>query len=273
MKYGPELPAHAASPSSPRGRRQHFRRRISTLAYLNLDLSNGAIIRDLSEGGIAIQAVTPVQPNQQVHLRFDLTRPRVHIESAGRVAWADSRGQAGVEFLDLSERPRRSLKEWIFTQLLGRGEQLGKMGLIFVAPAVEEQSEEADELIFSSAPRPSIRLAPVEDAVLSSFEVESPAPQAFGLPRLLLAISPLALARTVDALILIGAVLLFWTLAVIMTGVLPGWPATLLLLAAANLFALVYWFLFAFWMGATPGAKFAHKHSPAEIEEDMPRFR
>ncbi len=273
MKDGPDLPADTASPSSPRGRRQHYRQKISTLAYVNLDLSNGAIIRDLSEAGVAIQAVTPVQPNQQIHLRFDLTRPRAHVEAAGRVAWADSRGQAGVEFLDLPERPRRSLKEWIFTQLLGRGEQLARMGLIFVAPSAGEEAEEASELLFSSCPRPSIHLAPVEDTVLTSFDVESSTPQTFRLRHLSFVISPLALARTVDALILIGALLLFWMLALSLTGVLPGWPVTLVLPVASGLFAFVYWFLFAVWMDATPGARFARKHSPEEIEEDMPRFR
>ncbi len=273
MEYGPDLHADTPSQPSPRGRRQHYRQRISTLAYVNLDLTNGAIIRDLSQAGVAIQAVTPVQANQQVHLRFDLTRPRAHIEAVGRVAWADSRGQAGVEFLDLPERPRRSLKEWIFTQLLARGERLAGTGSIFVVPEAEKDAEEANELHFSSSPRPSIRLAPVEDAVLSSFDVESLEQETVRLRDLTLAISPLVLARVMDTLIVIAAVLLFCALAVIMTGVLPGWPLTLLLLLAAGLFGLVYWILFAVWLGDTPGAKFARKHSPEEIEEDLPRFR
>ena len=68
--------------------------------------------------GLAIQAVAPLYVNQQVFLRFDLANPRARIEATGRVAWADPVGQAGVEFVLLSPRSRRLLKEWILIQLL-----------------------------------------------------------------------------------------------------------------------------------------------------------
>src|SRR4029077_5863451 len=90
----------------PVGRRGHYRHQIQTLAYVNLDQSNGGVIRNLGDAGMAIQAVTPLFVNQQVFLRFDLSYPRVRLEAAGRGTWADPVGRAGVEFLALSQRSR-----------------------------------------------------------------------------------------------------------------------------------------------------------------------
>src|SRR5271169_4807371 len=92
---------------SPLGRRRHYRHHIRTLAYVNLDNGNGGIIRDLGDSGLAIQAVAPLLLNQQVFLRFELANPRVRVETTGRVAWVDPMGQAGVEFLTLSQRSAR----------------------------------------------------------------------------------------------------------------------------------------------------------------------
>ena len=65
-----------------------------------------------------MQTVTPLTPEQQVQVRFDLPSPRLRIEAAGRIAWTDSWGQAGVQFVDLPERSQRLLKEWVFIQIL-----------------------------------------------------------------------------------------------------------------------------------------------------------
>src|ERR1700681_923241 len=102
----------------PRNRRRPYRQRIRTLVHVNLDAANGAILRDLSEFGIAMQTVAPLAPDQQVHLQFELPAPRVRVEAAGRIVWTDSWGQAGVKFLNLPQPCERSLKEWIFTQIL-----------------------------------------------------------------------------------------------------------------------------------------------------------
>src|SRR5215510_2976935 len=87
-------------------RRQYPRITLRSLAYVKLDHANGGIIRDLTESGIAIQAVGPLEPGQEVALRFDLLSPRVRIETRGRVAWADPGGQGGIEFSGLPPRMR-----------------------------------------------------------------------------------------------------------------------------------------------------------------------
>jgi hypothetical protein len=273
-------PADIAGPTaSLPGRRLHHRQKISTLAYVNLDHTNGGVIRDLSQAGLAVQAVTPLRLNQQVQLRFDLLRPRLHLETMARVAWADSRGQAGVQFLNLTGRSRLLLKQWIFTQLLARAHQAASMGSVFVPG---NPGPGAPELLFSASPRPAIRLQPERHEASSSLlgldehdkESEQDSPvlhlQGFAIPNR-------ALARIVDALILFSAVSLFAVLAMAVTRVSPSWPIVLTLAAVVTcVLAAVYWFLFAVWIGATPGARLArlaNRDSTNEEKEDRPRFR
>jgi len=58
MASGPGF-ACGRNGSAPRRRRRHYRHQIRCLAYLNLDQSNGGIIRNLGEAGITVQAVAP----------------------------------------------------------------------------------------------------------------------------------------------------------------------------------------------------------------------
>src|ERR1700722_2270012 len=153
----------ASSPNlvglSPLGRRRHYRHQIQTLAYVNLDQGNGGIVRNLGASGIAIQAVGPLYINQQVVLRFELSNPRVRIEAAGRVAWIDPAGQAGIDFLSLSQRSTRLLKEWIFTQLIASAHHAAGDSSLYGNDGYGKTGEEGAELFFSSGARPAIRLA------------------------------------------------------------------------------------------------------------------
>jgi hypothetical protein len=258
------------------GRRLHHRQPVSGLAYVNLDgTENGGIIRDLSEAGIAIQAVSPLRLNQQVRVSFDLPRPRLHVETQGRVAWADSAGQAGVQFLSLPARARRLLKEWIFTQLLVRAQHATRAN----SSLFTNQQGGAAELLFSVSPHTPICLEPAEDAE----------PKGWGDSRALqfrwcpFPIFPRTLSRMVDGLILLCAVLLFSVVAMLVTQVFPGWLIAIpLMLGVAGVFVALYGFLFVIWIGITPGAylaQLARVEAKVNAEknrrgrEDRPRFR
>src|SRR5690349_8410745 len=116
MAYCPEI-AGPEIQTLPR-RRGSPRQNLRSLAYVKLDQANGGIIRDLTDSGVAIQAVASLQLNQEVNVRFDLLSPRVRVETRGRVAWSDRSGQAGIQFLDLPLRMRRSLRDWLLLQML-----------------------------------------------------------------------------------------------------------------------------------------------------------
>jgi PilZ domain len=255
---------------SPLGRRRHYRHQVQSLAYVNLDQGNGGIIRNLGDSGMAIQAVTPLLINQQVFLRFELANPRVRVEATGRVAWVDPMGQAGMEFLTLSPRSGRLLKEWIFIQLMALAQHsAGDSTLLY-----GKSSEAGAELLFSSRARPAIRLGPGTAAArLSASD------RAVHLPWLPFAISAPALSLLVDGLIVLSAVLLFALICMGMAGVVPPWPLALAMgLGAAAVFVAMYRFLFLFWMGGTPGSWLAgitgdESHGNEIPADDRPRFR
>jgi hypothetical protein len=265
----------ASSPSSdvlvvePRPRRRHYRQKVQNLAYVRLDQANGGIIRDLSESGIAIQAVAPLRVNQEVSLRFELLNPRARVEARGRVAWADPLGQAGLEFLDVAERPRHLLKDWIFTQLMASAQHAERAESIFVHP---HAGENATELLFSDGARPAIPVEPAER--VDDEEAQQASVQVLGSP---FRISARGISRMVDSLVLLCAVLLFAIISLGMTNLFPTWPlAIALALGITSMFAAVYWYLFAVCVGMTPGehlARVAYGNSADAEDDDLPRFR
>ena len=273
MEYGPDLIASSHSTAAAvalRRKRQHHRHQVNSLAYVNIGQGNGGIIRDLAESGIAIQAVAPLQVNQQVQLRFELVSPRVRVETMGRVAWADSGGQAGIEFTALQQRSRRVLKEWLFTHLLSSA-QNAAWDTIFAQgqPVTEAQ------LQFSAGVRAPIRLAARPSTALNRRDCRDATVRIYGAR---IRIQARILSRLVDGLILLAAVLLFSAVGISITHVFPGWPTALVMVAVlTSVIACLYGFLFNFWIGATPGASLARLASRNSdetcLEEDRPRFR
>jgi len=92
------------------------------------------------------------------------------------------------------------------------------------------------------------------------------------------AISANALSWLVDGLILLSAVLLFALICIIMVGGVPAWPLALVVsLGATAVFAVLYRFLFLFWIGGTPGNWMAgitgDGCNGAKEVDDRPRFR
>src|SRR5271166_6188337 len=98
--------------------RPHYRHELRTLTYVTLDETNGGIIRNLSHEGVAVQAVGPLHQRERVRLSFELRFPRLRVETYGQVSWATPSGQCGIRFVDLPERTRHQINEWIFSNLL-----------------------------------------------------------------------------------------------------------------------------------------------------------
>jgi PilZ domain len=256
-----------------RNPRRPYRHKIRTLLHLNLDASHVAILRDLNEFGIAMQTVTSLAPDQEVHLGFELPAPRVRIEAVGRVVWTDSWGQAGVQFLDLPQRSQRLLKEWIFSQVLTAAYLFSPCESV---PVEGNRAEGATELLFSASPRPAIQLEPQQ--VRPS--VPDARPRGVRLLWYPFPISLPALSKLVDGLVVLCSVLLFAVMSMAMTKFLPTWPVTLALTTGVTaVFGALYWFLFAFWIGSTPGGHLASLarsewgNGKCGEEEDQARFR
>ena len=253
-----------------------YRHKIRTLSHVNLDAGNGAILRDVSEFGLAMQTVTPLAQQQQVHLRFELPASRMRVEAAGRIAWTDSWGQAGVQFLDLPQRSERLLKEWIFSQILSSAYLFSPCE----SASVEGNRDEgATELLFSASPRPAIQLEP-RPARPTAMPGQQARPRSLRLLWWPVPISLSALSKLADGLILLCAVLLFAVMSMVMTNTIPTWPvAVALAIGVTAVFVALYWFLFAFWFGSTPGEHLVQLacsesgEGKCGNEEDQTRFR
>ena len=223
----------ASLQSVPANRRLAHRHKLRGLAYVRLDSANDGVLREISEAGIAVQMLSNLRSGQRVHVRLDLGNPRLHLEAEARVAWTDSVGQAGLEFLELPRRSERLLKDWLFTQML--------------ADAQRAFGDETNHLFFSSAARPAIRLEP------GSARAELPC-----VRLLWFHISALRFSRFVDGIALLCAVLLFSLLALVLTDIFPSWLFTVaFVLGVAAIFATLYWLVFAVWFGITPGNRLA----------------
>lgn len=244
---------------SVQNRRFGYRHKLRSFAHVKLNSTNKGLLRDVSDTGIAIQVLSQLSPGEPIHIELDLPTPRLRFEAEGRVMWSDSLGQAGILFVNLSPRPRRLLKEWLFTQIL--------------ANAHRALGDDGSELLFSSAFQPAIQLGPSYYArQLSIAEVPS-------VRLLWLSVSALRFSRFVDGTVLVCAVLLFSLMVLYFTDVLPSWPfAVTFVLGAALIFATVYWFVFAIWFGITPGNRLAElatevgKNAPL-VETELARFR
>lgn len=276
MDFAPGQVSLEASPSRLRAR--PYRHPVHTLAYVRIDHGNGGIIRNLSEAGMAIQAVGRLHPEQVVHLRFEIIRPRARFDLVAQVTWADTAGQAGLRFTEVSPRMRRLLKDWLFTDLLIAAMELSPAASPLLKPTVD------DGLVMSAAPVQPIQLegatgtagSLVAQAAIAGVEDEEMPVRFSWWPA---DIQPRTLSRVIDGLVLLAAVLLFSLIAVQMTNVFPSWPVLAISEAAiALVLGLVYRYLCYFVVGTTLGSRLAQLAAEdlawmATGQEDVPRFR
>jgi ActR/RegA family two-component response regulator len=95
-------------------RRRGVRHKAEGLVYLQFGAgAMPALVLDVSEQGLALQAPEPLPPVKRVPLRFDLPGTGQVVEATGEVIWSDDGGRAGVFFSRLNAASRRNLKLWL----------------------------------------------------------------------------------------------------------------------------------------------------------------
>jgi hypothetical protein len=152
----------SGSLSAQADRRNFFRQRV-LLSAVELGDDNGGIVLNLSEGGLALRAVSQVAGDELPNLRFQFSQSDVWVETRARVTWrSDSKTSAGVEFIDLPDEARKQIKEWIaFTSDDAgveagneRGEAAGQLQSSLAAPAppVGSNRSEFPFSVFGSVP-------------------------------------------------------------------------------------------------------------------------
>jgi TonB family protein len=123
-----------------RDRRAHPRQRIGSLAYVHLGESNGGIVLNISESGIAVQAAEALGAGESpLALRIEIPRSRKPLEVSGEIVWVgESRKEAGLRFVDLREDALKRIRAW-----MAREESPGT--------AHEESEEEGEQPVASDA--------------------------------------------------------------------------------------------------------------------------
>ena len=105
--------AESVSTPSQATRRFHARRKIDGLAYVEFGQENGAILIDLSEGGLGFQSVLPVSMSDALLFKFKFPGESNHIEGLAEVAWMNESGKGGgLRFMEVSAEAREKIREW-----------------------------------------------------------------------------------------------------------------------------------------------------------------
>jgi CheY-like chemotaxis protein len=104
----------AAQSLMQRDRRRSSRQRSETLAYLQLPTGTiPALVHDLTDQGLAIQAAEQLMPLRGISLRFLLPGTFQVVHAKGDFIWADERGNAGLFFTEIPVACRRDLQAWL----------------------------------------------------------------------------------------------------------------------------------------------------------------
>lgn len=95
-------------------RRSSSRQKRETLAYLQLPTGAiPALVNDLTEQGLSIQAAEELVPLRGVSLRFLLPGSTQVVHATADFIWADTMGRAGLFFTQVPAACRRDLQVWL----------------------------------------------------------------------------------------------------------------------------------------------------------------
>jgi CheY-like chemotaxis protein len=96
-----------------RDRRRSARDTVKALVQMQVaGTTLPAVLRDLSEQGLALQAPEPLSQAQSVPLRFVLPGTAQTVHAIGEVIWADETGRADLFFSRLTPASRKYLRHW-----------------------------------------------------------------------------------------------------------------------------------------------------------------
>jgi CheY-like chemotaxis protein len=95
-------------------RRIAHRQKSETLAYLQFPTGViPALVVDVTEQGLSLQAAEALTPSRGIPLRFLLPQSTQVVHATGDFIWADDNGRAGVFFSNMPLACRRDLEAWL----------------------------------------------------------------------------------------------------------------------------------------------------------------
>jgi CheY-like chemotaxis protein len=95
-------------------RRSTSRQKIESLVYLQFGIAAlPAIVLNVTEKGLALQAAEPLPAAQSIPFRFVLPGTPHMIDGSGEMIWADDNGRVGMLFTEITAASKKHLKEWL----------------------------------------------------------------------------------------------------------------------------------------------------------------
>ena len=95
-------------------RRNSSRQKSESLAYLQLQSGTvPALVQDITDQGLSIQAAEPMLPLRNVPLRFLLPGTTNVVNATADFIWADQEGRAGLFFTKMAAACARDLEDWL----------------------------------------------------------------------------------------------------------------------------------------------------------------
>ncbi len=91
---------------------------VTQLVHVNFE-REAAFVLNLSEGGMAIQAMDVLKPGHSLDFSFPLPDTSTAIHGHARIVWSDRSGRAGLIFTDMGPFDRLQLRNWVFAQQHG----------------------------------------------------------------------------------------------------------------------------------------------------------
>jgi hypothetical protein len=138
-------------------RRRAPRTKLAEIAYLAIGPENGAIVLDVSDGGLSFHAVSPVQPAEAIRFLLSL-RGHSRIEGSGEVVWTDDmKTVCGLRFTSLSAGAREHLDNWT------NKTRMAAAGINPSEPAAQTESPEFDADLWAADAEPVFAIPPAEE--------------------------------------------------------------------------------------------------------------
>jgi hypothetical protein len=101
-----------------RDRRLQMRTTPASRAYVELGGTNGGLVLNVSETGMAVVAADPLLVDDDLpRIRFQLPSSGQSIEISAQIVWlAESKKSAGIRFVDLTAEARNQISNWIASE-------------------------------------------------------------------------------------------------------------------------------------------------------------
>jgi TonB family protein len=111
-----QVPVETIHPTPDR--RLHMRTTPASLAYVMFGDTNGGIVLNISDTGMAVAVADLVVVDDYLpRIRIQLPRSRQSIEISAQIVWlAESKKGAGIRFVDLTADARNQISNWIASE-------------------------------------------------------------------------------------------------------------------------------------------------------------